>query len=184
MFTTLFLWSILFLPFLHAIPTSQPPPRKRCTNALQNPSFESGLSPWLDMAFGSWAQRGIYTSAEGGHEGRNFYFARSNATVADATLTLSQTDVKLQAGSTVDCSIWVSSNRPGNVGNTRVEVFVDERTCGTAQYMGTNGWLKVGGSVVVSGTETHTISVVITSGETGEEGGLVWIDDAVVGTGC
>ncbi|KAH7394013.1 hypothetical protein DE146DRAFT_633937 [Phaeosphaeria sp. MPI-PUGE-AT-0046c] len=188
MFTTLFLWSLLFLPFLHAIPTTIPPPpstlQKRCTNALQNPSFESGISPWLDMAFGSWAQRGIYTSAEGGHSGRNFYFAQSNATVAQTTLTLSQSEVSIQAGTTVDCSVWVSSNRPGNVGSTRVEVFLDEVTCGSAVYMGTNGWTKVGGSVVVGSGETHTMSVVIANGETGPEGSKVWIDDAVVGAGC
>lgn len=136
------------------------------------------------MAFGSWAQRGIYTSAEGGHSGRNFYYAQSNATVAETTLTLSQSDVSVQAGSTVDCSVWVSSNRPGNVGSTRVEVFLDQVTCGNPVYMGTNGWMKVGGSVVVSGEKTHTLSVVIANGETGPEGSQVWIDDAVIGGGC
>lgn len=136
------------------------------------------------MAFGSWAQRGVYTSGEGGHQGRNFYFARSNATVADATLTLSQSEFSIPAGSTVGCSVWVSSNRPGNVGNTRVEVFLDGVTCGNAVYMGTNGWIKVGGNVVAGSGETHTMSVVITSGETGPDGGQVWIDDAVVGAGC
>jgi hypothetical protein len=181
MFPALLLWTLSFLPFLAAIPTT--PLQKRCTNALQNPSFEAGESPWLAMAFGSWAQRGVYTSANGGAEGRNFYFGQSNATIADATLTLSQSGLAIPAGTTVDCSTWVASNRPGNMGSTRVEVFLDEQTCGSAVYLGTTGWTKVGGKIKVSG-ESHTLAIVVVSDESGPEGGLIWIDDAVVGIGC
>jgi hypothetical protein len=186
MFAILLLWSLAFLPFLNAIPTTQLAPtnlQKRCTNALQNPSFESGVSPWLAMGFGSWAQRGIYTSNEGGHEGRNFYFGQSNASVADATMTLSQSNLSIPSGTTVDCSTWVASNRPGNRGSTRVEVFLDEVTCGSAVYLGTSGWVKVGGKMVVSG-DSHTLAIVVVSDEAGPEGGQTWVDDALVGMGC
>jgi hypothetical protein len=135
------------------------------------------------MAFGSWAQRGIYTSAEGGHNGRNFYFAESNATVSDTTMTLSQSELSIPSGTTVECSVWVASRRPGNVGSTRVEVFMDQVTCGSAAYLGTNGWQKVGGKVTVNG-DSHTMSIVVLSDETGPEGGQIWVDDASVGIEC
>ena len=135
------------------------------------------------MAFGSWAIRGIYTSASGGQEGRNFYFAQSNTTVADATLTLSQSELSIPSATTVDCSAWVASNRPGNVGSTRVEVFLDGATCGSAVYLGTNGWVKVGGKVTVNGG-SHTLAIVVVSDEAGPEGGQIWVDDAMIGIGC
>ncbi|KAH8724613.1 hypothetical protein GQ44DRAFT_256928 [Phaeosphaeriaceae sp. PMI808] len=186
MFATLF-WLLASLPFLNAIPTDQLPHvaglQKRCTNALQNPSFESGISPWLEMGFGSWSQRGIFTSAEGGHDGRNFYFGMSNATVADCTLTLSQSNLSIPSGTIIDCSAWVASNRPGNVGSTRVEVFVDQVTCGSAVYLGTTGWVKVGGKVTVKG-DSHTLTIVVVSDESGPAGAQVWVDDATVGIGC
>ncbi|KAH7095039.1 hypothetical protein FB567DRAFT_19292 [Paraphoma chrysanthemicola] len=182
MLLTLILWTLSFLPFLAAMPTTPGPLQKRCTNVLQNPSFESGIDPWLAMAFGSWAQRGVYTSASGGHEGRNFYFGRSNATVASSSLNLSQSGLKIPAGTTVDCSTWVATDRPGNVGNTHVELFVDEQSCGGV-YLGTTGWTKVGGKVMVSG-DSHTFSIIAVSSETGPEGGAIWVDDAVLGTNC
>ncbi|KAF1920474.1 hypothetical protein BDU57DRAFT_440199 [Ampelomyces quisqualis] len=171
------------LPTLNALLSTPLHPQKRCTNALQNPSFESDLAPWLDIAFGSWLQRGIYTSAEGGHSGPHFYFAQSNATVSHTTLTLSQSDISIPAGSSVECAAWVASNRPGNVGSTRVEVFMDEVTCGQAVYLGTNGWAKVGGDVKVNG-DKHSMSIVIVSDATGPEGSKVWVDEAMAGTGC
>jgi hypothetical protein len=187
MFAILLLWSLAFIPFLNAIPTTPPPThaniQRSCTNALQNPSFESGITPWLAMAFGSWAQRGVYTSAEGGHSGPNFYFAESNATVSETSITLSQSDFSIPSGTAVECSAWVASRRPGNVGSTRVEVFMDGTTCGSPVYMGTNGWQKVGGKVTVNG-DSHTMSIVIVSDETGPEGGQVWVDDALAGVGC
>ncbi|KAF2026807.1 hypothetical protein EK21DRAFT_102978 [Setomelanomma holmii] len=183
MFLTLLLWAFSFIPLLAAIPTTSAPLQKRCTNALTNPSFESGESPWLAMAFGSWAQRGVYTSPSGGHDGNDFYYGEVNATVADATLTVSQSSLSLQAGSTVDCSAWVASNRPGNTGSTRVEVFLDEKTCGSAVYLGTSGWTKVGGKITVDGTASHTFAVVVLSDEAGPDGAMVWIDEAVVGNG-
>jgi hypothetical protein len=183
MFTILLLWSLAFLPFITAIPTNPLALQKRCTNALQNPSFESGISPWLEMGFGSWAQRGIFTSSQGGHQGRNFYYGQSNASVADSTMTLSQSSLSIPSGTTVDCSAWVASNRPGNVGSTRVEVFLDEVTCGSAVYLGTTGWVKVGGNMVVTG-DVHTMAIVVVSDQAGPEGGQTWVDDALLGVGC
>jgi hypothetical protein len=181
MLLTILIWAFAFLPFLA---TATPTPFKRCTNALQNPSFENGLDPWLAMHFGSWALRGVYTSSEGGHSStRNFYYARSNASVSEATMTLSQSGLTIPAGTTVDCSAWVASSRPGNVGSTRVEVFLDEVTCGSVAFLGTNGWQRVGGKVTVAG-ETHTLAIVVSSDETGEEGSEVWVDNGMVGTGC
>lgn len=187
MFTVLLIWALAFLPLLNAIPTpSQESPLlpKRCTkNALQNPGFESGEYPWLAMVSGSWAERGVRTSADGGHEGHNFYWGRSNATVQDVTLTLSQSELSIPSGTTVDCSAWVASSRPGNIGATRVEVFLDGITCGSPMYFGTSGWAKVGGKVVVSG-DSHTLAIVIVSDEAGPEGGLVWVDEASLEYGC
>jgi hypothetical protein len=64
-----------------------------------------------------------------------------------------------------------------------VEVFLDEITCGSAAYLGTNGWVKVGGKVVVKG-DSHTLAIVVSSDETGPDGSEVWVDDALVGGGC
>ena len=175
MFTILILW-------LFALPSALPHQQKRCSNALKNPSFEDGLSPWLDIAFGSWLQRGVFTSAEGGHAGPNFYFAQSNATVSHTTLTLSQSDISIPAGTAIDCSVWIASNRPGNVGSTHIDVFMDQVECGNAN-LGTNGWVKIGGKINVEG-DKHTMSIVIVSDKTGPEGSKVWVDDALAGVGC
>lgn len=126
--------------------------------------------------------RSIYTSAEGGHDGRNFFFGHSNATIGAATVTLSQSGLSIPAGSTVDCSAWIASSRPENVGATRVDVFLDGSTCGTG-YFGTNGWEKVGGQVQVQG-DSHTLAVVMSSDGAGAEGWSVWLDDLWVGVGC
>lgn len=184
MLTTILIWSLALLPFLNAIPTTPlSQPMKRCTNILQNPSFESGVSPWLEMGFGSWAARGVYTQASGGHDGRNFYWGQSNATAAESTLSVSQSELQIPSGTTVECSVWVASNRPGNVASTAFEVFLDGVTCGTAINLGTTGWVKVGGKLAVSG-DSHTFTVVVSSDTTGPQGSQVWIDDAVLGAGC
>ncbi|KAF1843867.1 uncharacterized protein K460DRAFT_289919 [Cucurbitaria berberidis CBS 394.84] len=156
---------------------------KRCDNKLQNPSFESGESPWLAMVSGSWSTRGVYTSSGGGHHGSNFYYGQSNSTI-DSTLTLSQSEINIPNGATVECAAWIASRRPGNVGSSRVEVFLDGQSCGT-EYLGTTGWTKVGGKVGVSGDgAVHTLAVVVVSDEAGEEGWAVWVDDLWVGIGC
>jgi len=186
MIALLLIWALAFLPFLNAMPTTPLPLstlQKRCSNVLQNPSFESGVSPWLEMGFGSWAHRGVYTQASGGHDGRNFYWGQSNATVAEATLTLSQSELSIPSGTTIECSAWVASDRPGNVASTGVEVFMDGVTCGNAVNLGTNGWVKVGGKITVSG-DSHTYTIVVISDTTGPQGSQIWVDDAVVGTGC
>ncbi|KAF2827651.1 hypothetical protein CC86DRAFT_214484 [Ophiobolus disseminans] len=186
MLTTILIWALALLPFLNAMPTtplSQPALEKRCSNVLQNPSFESGVSPWLEMAFGSWASFGVFTQSAGGHDGRNFYWGQSNATAAVSTLSVSQSAVRIPSGTTVECSVWVASSRPGNVASTAVEVFLDGITCGSAAYLGTTGWVKVGGKITANG-DSHTFTVVITSDTTGPQGSQIWIDDAVLGASC
>ncbi|OAL46023.1 hypothetical protein IQ07DRAFT_603433 [Pyrenochaeta sp. DS3sAY3a] len=191
----LLLWTLLTsLPLISALAlpptaldlTSSPPPgltnptSKRCTNnALQNPGFEAGIDPWLPMVSGSWATRGVYTAAGGGHSGANFYYGYSNSTI-DTTLTIGQSGIK--ASGRVGCGAWVASRRPGNVGSTRVEVFLDGQSCGLA-YLGTTGWTRVGGSVDAQGGELgSTIAVTVFSDEASEEGWSVWVDDVWVGS--
>ncbi|KAJ4365687.1 hypothetical protein N0V83_008307 [Neocucurbitaria cava] len=156
----LLLWTLIAsLPLLSALalPSTaldlidSPPPThqhtqplsKRCDNKLANPSFESGESPWLAMVTSSWTTRAVYTSAQGGHQGSNFYYGHSNSTI-DSTLTISQSAINIEAGASVECAAWIASSRPGNVGSTRVEVFLDGESCGM-QYLGTTGWTRVGG---------------------------------------
>ncbi|KAL6705286.1 hypothetical protein ACN47E_007096 [Coniothyrium glycines] len=182
-----FFWTLLALPTTSAFPPPRaaPPLAKRCTNLLSNPSFETGIDPWLAMLTGSFTdQRGIYTSSSGGHSGANFYYAHGNSSV-DATLTLSQSGFAIgsAAPGEMECSTWVASRRPGNVGSTRVEVFLDGISCGT-QYLGTTGWTKVGGKVKPSSDQTHTIAIVVNSDEAGDQGWSLWVDDVTVGQGC
>jgi hypothetical protein len=201
MLTILILWALAFVPSLDAIPISRMINfQKRCNNMLQNPSFESGLSPWLDIVFGPWAQRGVYTSTQGGHDSKSSYLGQSGALVSQTTLTLSQSGLFIPAGTTVDCSAWVASIRPGNVGNMGVELFVDEMSCGAPVSFGTNSWIKVcripmmacklcsmylqvNGKATVS-QDSHTFSIVVFSDVNGPEGSTTWVDDAFVGMGC
>jgi hypothetical protein len=162
---------------------------KRCKNALVNPSFETPvLSPWMDMVTGSWSSRGIYTSSAGGHSGSNFYAATSNSSVVRATLTLSQSYIDLPTGSTVDCYAWVEGNRLS--GRTRVEMFLDQVSCGEAVYMGPGkkGWTKVGGKVTVQGVAGgvgHSVALSVQGdGVENEEGWSVAVDDVGVMVGC
>lgn len=84
----------------------------------------------------------------------------------------------------MECAAWVASRRPGNVGSTRVEVFLDGHSCGLA-YLGTTGWTRVAGKVNVSGDGAiHTIAVVAVSDEASEEGWHIWLDNMSVGAGC
>jgi hypothetical protein len=186
MSTTFIFWFLALLPFIDAIPTLQAPTaglQKRCNNILQNPSFESGLSPWLDIGFGSWIERSVMTSAQGGHDGKYYYFGQSNAVVSHTSFTLSQSGLSISAGTTVDCSAWVASDRLGNVGSTSVQLFINEASCGGPVYLGTNPWVKVGGKVTVD-QDSHTFSIVVISDVTGSDGSKTWVDDAFVGMGC
>lgn len=156
---------------------------KRCDNQLQNPSFESGLSPWLTIVQEAWDQRGVYTSPDGGHDGSNFYFAHSNSTIS-STLTIAQSGINLSNGESVDCAAWVALLHPGNVGSTQVDVFLDGETCGSANFAST-GWTRVGGTVSVNGDGAiHTMAVVFTSNGASEDGWYLWLDDLVVGADC
>ncbi|KAH7378842.1 hypothetical protein BKA66DRAFT_571625 [Pyrenochaeta sp. MPI-SDFR-AT-0127] len=170
-------------------PPPPPPPltlaslARRCENKIQNPSFEYGVDPWLAMVSGSWATRGVYTSGGGGHQGSNFYYGHSNSTV-DSTLTISQSSISIPNGGQVECAAWVASRRPGNIGSTRVEIFLDGQTCGIG-YLGTTGWTRIAGKVSVSGDgAVHTLAVVAISDEASEEGWQFWLDDLSVGVGC
>jgi hypothetical protein len=186
MLVVLLIWATSCIPLLNAIPTTQssvPTVHKNCNNILQDASFETGLSPWLDIGFGAWDQRGVMTSSEGGHHGQNFYYGQSKAVLSNTTFTLSQSALTITAGTTVNCSAWVASKRPGNVGSTSVELFIDEASCGGPVYYGTNPWQKIGGQVTVS-QDSHTFSIVVISDVTGPEGSETWVDDAVVGTSC
>ena len=175
-----------------ASPLSSPqqaPSIKRCTNAVVNPSFEIPvLSPWMDMVTGSWYSRGISTSPTGGHSGSNLYAATSNSSAVQATLTLSQSYIDLPVGATVDCYAWVTGRRPN--GQTRVEIFLDQVSCGEALHMGAGqeGWTKVGGKVQVQdvpGGVGHSVAISVQGdGVEDEEGWRVAVDDVGVMVGC
>ncbi|KAF2851091.1 hypothetical protein T440DRAFT_395160 [Plenodomus tracheiphilus IPT5] len=180
-------------------PTSYPKTLSQCPNALQNPSFESNLPPWMDIVTGSFQIRGAYTGLGGGHDGPHFYYARSNSSI-DATIALSQSFTVIPGlttagagagtGAVVECAAWVASFRPGNVGETSVEVFLDGVSCGGARGLGISGWTRVGGRVGASELGplldggVHTLVVVVISYGASEEGWQVWVDDVVVGVGC
>ncbi|KAH9879944.1 hypothetical protein J1614_001968 [Plenodomus biglobosus] len=191
----------------HPSPLSAPPPCSN-PNALQNPSFESSLSPWLDIVTSSFSTRGVFSGGGGGHTGPHFYYARSNSS-GEATLTLSQSFVwgelgagsvggakakgevegELEGAADIECSAWISSFRPGNIGFTHVEVFLDGVRCGDVRRLGTSGWTRVGGrvgagEVGVADGGVHSLAVVIVSYGASEEGWQVWVDDVVVGVAC
>ncbi|KAH3997833.1 hypothetical protein HBI25_099080 [Parastagonospora nodorum] len=180
----LMLWAFAFAHPINAIPTRPATSiKKRCSNILQNHSFESGLYPWLDIVFGPWAERGVFTSAQGGHNSRQFYLIHSNATVSHGTVALSQSGLSIPSGTTVDCSAWIASNHPGGSDNTSVELFIDEVSCGAPVSLSTHPWIKVNGKATVS-QDSHTFSIVVTSEVTGSDGSTTWVDDAFVGMGC
>lgn len=144
MFTLIF-WAFALAQSINAAPTGLPASiEKRCSNILQNPSFESGLPPWLDIVFGPWAKRGVFTSAQGGHNSRQFYLVRSDATVSHGTVALSQSGLSIPAGTAVDCSVWVASDHPGDSSNTSVQLFIDDVSCGAPVSLSTHAWIKVG----------------------------------------
>ncbi|RMZ70250.1 hypothetical protein GMOD_00000319 [Pyrenophora seminiperda CCB06] len=165
-----------------ALPTSSVSPG--CTNAVFNPTFSTGsLDPWLDFVTGSWAARGITTTSSGSH----VYTARSNSSVVTATLSLSQSNVKLVAGTTVECYTWVHTERA--TGETRVEVFLDAMPCGRLVALEPeSGWTKVEGTVVVGEGDLHvqhTISVSVQGdGVMGASGWSVDVGEVGVGEGC
>ncbi|KAF1946716.1 hypothetical protein EJ02DRAFT_218238 [Clathrospora elynae] len=156
---------------------------KHCTNFLTNPSFEAGELPWLAMVTGSWETRGIWASSSGGHSGSNYYYGLSNSTI-ETSITLSQSGLSISPGQ-VNCSAWVASSRPGNMGSTRIEVYLDDVSCAPAVQVGTTGWMKVGGTVGVQDVEGgHTLAVVIVGDVATDEGWSISLDDLSVGSGC
>ena len=99
-----------------------------CTNAVQNPSFGSGLDPWTSFASGSWASRDVVEGAA--HDGTHFYQGLSNST-NQSTITLSQMNINIAGGAKIDCSAWVyAGGNMGANGKASFEVFVDGASCG------------------------------------------------------
>ncbi|CAG5149702.1 uncharacterized protein ALTATR162_LOCUS2428 [Alternaria atra] len=160
---------------------------KGCPNTLINPSFETSLLPaWMDMVTGSWSSRGI-SSSTGAHSGLNVYAATSNSSEVTATLTLSQSYIQLPSGAMVDCYAWVKGSRPS--GQTRVEIFLDQVSCGKAVLgIGRKGWTKVGGKIAVQdviGGVGHSVAVSVQGDGVEDEGGWnVAVDDVSVVVGC
>jgi hypothetical protein len=181
------LCAILASPTTQATPLPSALSTKRCINALTNPSFENSmLDPWMDMVTGSWSSRGI-SSPGGAHSGSNVYAATSNSSEVTATLTLSQSYINLSSGSTVDCHVWVMGSRPS--GQTRVEIFLDQVSCGKAALgVGKTGWTKVGGKIAVQdvvGGVGHSVAVSVQGDGVADEGGwYVAVDDVGVVFGC
>ncbi|KAH9862169.1 hypothetical protein IAQ61_010372 [Plenodomus lingam] len=186
----------LTLPSPPYFPNSEPPaPSCTPTNALQNPSFESDLPPWMDIVTSSFVTRGVFTSPDNrAHSGAHFYYAMSNSSV-DASLTLSQGfgGVALAPDTqSIQCTAYLASSRPDNLGFLSVELFLDGVRCGEARRLGTTGWTRVGGLVglqEIGGLEGwraggHSLAVVIIGYGAGGEGWEVWVDDVVVGRAC
>lgn len=71
------------------------------------------------------------------------------------------------------------------MGTTRVEVFLDEVSCGVGILGGQEGWVRVGGEVEVQGAVGgSTFAVAFGSEVAGDDGWEVWVDDLVVGEEC
>jgi hypothetical protein len=140
------------------------------------------------MVTGSWSSRGISPLPFGGHSGLNSYVATSNSSAVRATLTLSQSYIDLPVGAAVDCYAWVRGDRPS--GQTRVEIFLDQVSCGRAVYLGVGatGWRKIGGKTTVQGVAEgvgHSIAVSVQGdGVEDERGWSVAVDDVGVVVGC
>lgn len=92
---------------------------------------------------------------------------------------MSQSGIMLPVGSTVDCYAWVAGWRSENV--TKVTVFLDGVTCGTAELqVGDEDWKRVGSKVKVRGGAPgmgSTMAVVATSKSAGDDGWDILIDD-------
>ncbi|KAJ4290936.1 hypothetical protein N0V90_010132 [Kalmusia sp. IMI 367209] len=70
--------------------SNQPIARGTCSNAIQNPSFETAtLASWANYAFGSWQYRGVEQGSS--HSGSSHFYAISNGT-NQSTTTLAQSN--------------------------------------------------------------------------------------------
>lgn len=79
------------------------------------------------------------------------------------SMTLTQSGIKILAGTTVDCTANIQSfRRPGDDYTTTFTLAVDGTTCGTVTLGYTGTYQAIGSNVVLSGN-THTVQVTFTS---------------------
>ena len=175
------LWAVAsFFLTTSALPATLNNAPRACTNNLNNPSFETGnLIPWLPIVQSAWsADRGLYPRSLPNNSGKYYYYAHATSTI-ESSLTMSQSDVMLFVGSTVDCYAWVKGSRSENV--TTVTVFLDGVTCGALELKpGDESWHRVGSKVKVVGgvpDTGSTMAVVAMSMGAGKDGWDIYIDD-------
>ncbi|KAJ8113257.1 hypothetical protein OPT61_g4576 [Boeremia exigua] len=154
---------------------------RACNDHLANPSFESGtVSPWLTIVTSAWSTRGVFESPFT-HSGTHHYYAYATSTVG-STITVSQSNINVPVGATVDCFAWVAGKRSEGV--TSVEVFLDGVRCGkTVMGVGGPQWTRVGSRVRVNRTGNgmgSTLAIVATSQSAGDDGWEIWLDDVGV----
>ena len=104
------------------------------------------------------------------------YQGRSNST-ATSTLTLSQTNVKITAGSKVECAAWVQIGKDTKgPAKARFDLFLDDTRCGTVEIDSTHrgGWYQVGTETVVQGHD-HTAVLVVSADAKGQMGSEVHV---------
>jgi hypothetical protein len=142
------------------------------TNAVQNGGFESGsLAPFVEYVTGDWADRRIVGGRP--HTGTFYYFGATDSP-NQATITISQVDVKVLDGTVVDCFAYFNAYRnPGYT--TTFQVFLDGNVCGTTTVIDTD-YIRVGGQMTVQG-DVHVVAVVMSSSGADEASMLVGVDD-------
>ncbi|KAF2793367.1 hypothetical protein K505DRAFT_216125, partial [Melanomma pulvis-pyrius CBS 109.77] len=145
------------------------------TNAVVNPSFETGgLLPWVMTTTGRWNDLRVVGGRP--HSGTYSFFGATDSET-QATLTLTQTDVVVLAGTVVDCSGWVWASRNSGY-TTTFTVSIDDQVCGTVTVVDT-GYIRIGSQITVSG-DTHTVSVQVVSTGADEASMILGIDDVSV----
>jgi hypothetical protein len=77
------------------------------TNALHNPSFESGsFSPWIEETQANTEQSGVFSAA--GHNSDHAYvaFVQSKNVPETNKVSLVETDIEIPDGTIVQCSLF------------------------------------------------------------------------------
>jgi hypothetical protein len=154
-------------------------------NAVLNGGFQLGvLPPWTATSTGdvqTFGNGGVVqdTNSQDGDGFDFLYVVRS----ASGGVTISQT-VTILDGTTVSCSAYLqtSGNNPF-VGN--LAISIDGQPCGSitqASAIGApdNGFQAATGSVVVSGGNTHVVSVATSGNNVDDAGALVYIDNVQI----
>jgi hypothetical protein len=142
------------------------------TNAVQNGGFESfSFAPYADYATGIWDDRRIVGGRP--HTGTFYYFGATSSP-NQATITISQANVKVLEGTVVDCFAYFNTYRnPGYT--TTFQVFLDGELCGSATVTSTD-YIRVGGQMTVQ-RDVHVVAVVLSSSGSDEASSLVGVDD-------